>query len=125
MEERRDARHGKHDPAVASVELAETETLFTTPRMPYTEALLSAVPRPNPRLRDTGRRIVLEGEIPSPVNPPTGCPFHTRCRYAEARCRTETPALREVAPGHFAGCHFAEQLSLRGVEATAATPAAD
>jgi len=97
------------------VELAETETLFLAPRMPYTEALLSAVPRPNPRLRDQGRRIVLTGEIPSPVDPPAGCAFHTRCPYAQARCREEAPALRQVAPGHLAACHFAEQLDLRGV----------
>jgi peptide/nickel transport system ATP-binding protein len=97
------------------VELAETEALFAAPRMPYTEALLSAVPRPDPRLRDRRQRIVLHGDVPDPTNPPPGCAFHTRCRYAQARCRVEAPRLRPVRPDHFAACHFSEQLALRGV----------
>jgi peptide/nickel transport system ATP-binding protein len=95
------------------VELAETGRLYATPRHPYTEALLSAVPKPDPRLRS--QRILLSGEVADPAHPPSGCYFHPRCRYAEARCAGERPALREIAPGHFAACHFAETLSLRGV----------
>jgi hypothetical protein len=78
------------------VELATTEAVFARPRHPYTAALMRAV-----------------GEVPSPVAPPSGCYFHPRCRFAEDRCRAEAPLLREVTPGHFARCHFAEQLSLR------------
>ena len=86
------------------VELAEKSALFATPQHPYTEALLSAVPVPDPTVQS--KRIILSGEVPSPINPPTGCHFHTRCPYAEARCKTEAPALREIAPGHFAACHL-------------------
>jgi oligopeptide/dipeptide ABC transporter ATP-binding protein len=67
-------------------------------------ALLSAVPVPDPR--SARKRIILSGDVPSPVNPPPGCRFHTRCPHAEARCRVEEPAMREVAPGHFAACHL-------------------
>jgi peptide/nickel transport system ATP-binding protein len=95
------------------VETAPTEALFATPRHPYTEALLSAVPKPDPRLR--ARRIVLEGEVADAANPPSGCYFHPRCPYAVEACRTETPALEEVAPGHRASCHRARELTLRGV----------
>jgi peptide/nickel transport system ATP-binding protein len=94
------------------VELATTEELYRRPMHPYTEALMSAVPNPDPTQRSN--RIVLRGEIPDPANPPSGCYFHPRCPYAQERCRTETPALREVVPGRFAACHFAEQLELRG-----------
>jgi peptide/nickel transport system ATP-binding protein len=94
------------------VELATTEELYRRPMHPYTEALMSAVPNPDPTQRSN--RIVLRGEIPDPANPPSGCYFHPRCPYAQERCRTDTPALREVAPGRFAACHFAEQLELRG-----------
>jgi peptide/nickel transport system ATP-binding protein len=97
------------------VEMAETERLFTTPRHPYTEALLSAVPKPDPRRRS--QRLVLEGEVADPANPPMGCHFHPRCRYAVNRCRTDTPRLEEIAPGHFVGCHRAAELSLCGVSA--------
>lgn len=96
------------------VELAETSQIFDAPQMPYTEALLSAVPIAEPRLRGSTSRIMLQGEVPDPSNPPSGCPFHTRCRYAEDRCRIEQPALREVKPGHLAACHFSEQLTLQG-----------
>jgi oligopeptide/dipeptide ABC transporter ATP-binding protein len=86
------------------VELARTRDLFTSPEHPYTEALLDAVPVPDP---DRARPAeVLAGEVPSPMRPPSGCHFHTRCRYAEARCRAEMPAMREVRPGHFAACHL-------------------
>ena len=79
------------------VELAETEPLYMHPMHPYTEVLLSAVPKPNPRLRNRGSRIVPEGEVADPAKPPTGCYFHPRCPYAQDRCTTEAPALREVA----------------------------
>jgi peptide/nickel transport system ATP-binding protein len=95
------------------VETAPTERLFTTPRHPYTEALLSAVPKPDPRLR--ARRVVLEGEVADAANPPPGCYFHPRCPYAIDVCRTETPALEEIEPGHAARCHRARELTLRGV----------
>jgi len=86
------------------VELANKQDLFASPQHPYTEALLDAVPVPEPlRVRALE---VLAGEVPSPMRPPPGCHFHTRCPYAEARCRVEAPAMREVKPGHFAACHL-------------------
>jgi peptide/nickel transport system ATP-binding protein len=97
------------------VELAETEALFLQPKHPYTEALLSAVPKPDPRLRAQSRRIVLQGEVADPANRPSGCPFHPRCAYAQARCSHEEPPLRNIGHDHFVACHFAEQLTLRGV----------
>jgi peptide/nickel transport system ATP-binding protein len=97
------------------VEVAPTERLFNAPRHPYTEALLSAVPKPDPRMRS--RRIVLEGEVADPANPPSGCYFHPRCRYAQARCAIERPELRDVGQGQQVACHFAEELSLSGVRA--------
>jgi peptide/nickel transport system ATP-binding protein len=95
------------------VEHACSEELFYHPKHPYTEALLSAVPKPDPRLRTTP--IVLEGDIADPANPPSGCYFHPRCRYAVDRCKTEAPYLREIAPEHFVSCHRAEELNLNGV----------
>jgi peptide/nickel transport system ATP-binding protein len=95
------------------VELTETSRLFAMPRHPYTEALLANVPQPDPRLR--GRRIVLQGEVPDPANPPPGCAFHLRCSYAKERCAQETPQLQELEPGHHVACHFASDLHLRGV----------
>lgn len=95
------------------VELADTNTLFSNPLHPYTEALLADVPKPDPRLRS--ERIVLRGERPDPANPPTGCYFHTRCPYVQENCKVDFPPLREVKPGHFAACHYAEVLNLRGV----------
>jgi peptide/nickel transport system ATP-binding protein len=97
------------------VELADTAGIFDEPRHPYTEALLSAVPRPDPQKRM--RRIILEGEVPNPAAPPPGCHFHPRCRYARDVCRERPPDLREVEPGHLAACHFAGELGLRGVSA--------
>jgi oligopeptide/dipeptide ABC transporter ATP-binding protein len=86
------------------VELADKRSLFAAPQHPYTEALLSAVPVPEPAA--SSQRIVLQGDVPSPINPPSGCHFHPRCPYALARCRSEPPLMREVAPGHFAACHL-------------------
>jgi peptide/nickel transport system ATP-binding protein len=96
------------------VELAETEQLFSAPKHPYTAALLSAVPEPDPRA--PRRRLMLEGEVANPASPPSGCYFHPRCPHAIDVCRVETPAWREIAPGHFAGCHRADELKLAGVE---------
>ena len=86
------------------VEIAERASLFVRPQHPYTEALLSAVPVPDPDAAK--RRIILKGDVPSPINPPSGCRFHTRCPYAFDRCVTEEPGLREVLPGQFAACHL-------------------
>lgn len=92
------------------VEYAPTEALFFAPRHPYTHALLSAVPQPDPDLGFHPDR--LEGEIPDPSEPSTGCRFHSRCRFARAACRDAVPAWREIAPEHFVACHFAEELDL-------------
>jgi peptide/nickel transport system ATP-binding protein len=102
------------------VESASTEELYTRPLHPYTEALLSAVPDPDPASRGKRSRIMLRGEIADPSKVPPGCPFSPRCGYAEERCRKEVPELREVG-GRRVACHFAEQLDLKGV--TAAVPA--
>jgi oligopeptide/dipeptide ABC transporter ATP-binding protein len=104
------------------VEIAPTQALFATPRHPYTEALLSAVPVPDPRRR--AQRIVLEGDVADPSDPPPGCPFHPRCRYAIERCRQVTPALQEVAAGHWVRCLRAPELALRGVAEPIAPAAA-
>jgi peptide/nickel transport system ATP-binding protein len=95
------------------VESAETNELFHAPKHPYTEALLSAVPITNPRLRDKERRIRLTGEIADPANPPSGCYFHPRCRHAIAECSTKTPLLEGTE--HLAACIRAEELSLKGI----------
>ena len=92
------------------VELTESDTLFLDPLHPYTEALLSAVPRTDPDQKSS--RILLPGDVPSPANPPPGCKFHPRCRYAQEHCAVEEPILREVTPGHFVSCHLAEELKL-------------
>ena len=88
------------------VELADKRALFARPQHPYTEALLSAVPVPDPTA--PSRRIILQGEVPSPIRPPPGCHFHTRCPYAEPRCRRDVPVMRQVAPGHTVACHLRE-----------------
>jgi oligopeptide transport system ATP-binding protein len=88
------------------VELAEARAIIRAPKHPYTQALISAVPVVDP---DSKRqRIVLPGDVPSPINPPPGCPFHPRCPIAEDQCRAKIPALKEIAPGHFAACHLAK-----------------
>ena len=97
------------------VEFADTATLFANPRHPYTEALLSAVPVADPDFKRT--RIRLQGDVPSPISPPPGCPFHPRCPYATPVCRAEVPMLRDVGEAHQASCHRVEELSLRGVGA--------
>jgi peptide/nickel transport system ATP-binding protein len=99
------------------VESAPTEQVYTTPLHPYTEALMSAVPQPDPKAKK--ERIVLQGELPSPENPPSGCYFHPRCRYAQEICKTTPPALEEIHPNHFARCHFARELNLKGALETA------
>lgn len=86
------------------VEYADKRTLFTRPLHPYTESLLSALPVPDPRVKRPKR--LLQGDVPSPINPPPGCHFHTRCPYAVERCRAEMPALREVSPGQWVACHL-------------------
>jgi oligopeptide/dipeptide ABC transporter ATP-binding protein len=86
------------------VEYTDKRTLFTSPQHPYTESLLLAVPVPDPKVKRQKR--VLQGDVPSPINPPSGCHFHTRCPYAVDRCRAETPLLREVKPGQMVACHL-------------------
>jgi peptide/nickel transport system ATP-binding protein len=102
------------------VELASTDKLFATPKHPYTAALLSAVPEPDPRRR--AQRVVLQGEVANPANPPSGCYFHPRCAYALEVCRTQAPAWEEVSQGHFVRCHRARDLQLSGVEGLESTP---
>jgi len=97
------------------VEMVETEELFANPKHPYTEALMSAVPIPDPDFKM--ERIILQGDVPSPVNPPSGCYFHPRCSYAQEVCSKEAPAFRDIGGEHFVACHFAEQLQLRGLRA--------
>jgi peptide/nickel transport system ATP-binding protein len=108
------------------VESAEATALYTFPKHPYTEALMSSVPIHDPRLRGRGRRIRLEGEVADPAHPPTGCYFHPRCRYAEERCAHEEPApcpvKDEAGHEHIVACHFAEDLALRGVIAETSRP---
>jgi len=89
------------------VELAKSEDLYANPQHPYTKALLSAIPVPDPDVEASKERIVLKGDLPSPVNPPSGCPFRTRCPAATEKCAAEAPAFRETRPGHFAACHYA------------------
>jgi peptide/nickel transport system ATP-binding protein len=103
------------------VEMAETEELYYNPKHPYTEALLAAIPKPDPRKRT--RPVRLPGDVPSPANPPTGCYFHPRCRYAKEICAVERPLLRDIGNEHWVACHFAEELKLQGVPRLSDIPA--
>ena len=96
------------------VELSSKERIFSRPLHPYTEALMAAAPIADPRARR--ERLVIEGDVPSPMNPPPGCHFHTRCPYAVARCKTEDPPLQEVAPGHVVACHLRTKETLASVQ---------
>jgi peptide/nickel transport system ATP-binding protein len=96
------------------VELAPTDELYQNPKHPYTEALLSSIPVADPR--HVSDRIILEGDVADPANPPSGCYFHPRCPYAQDRCKTEKPQLRNVGTDHTVACHFAEELELRGIQ---------
>ena len=99
------------------VEIASTETIFTAPKHPYTQALLSSVPVPNPQVRSRGK--VLEGEVADPAKPPSGCYFHPRCEFAKDICRTQEPPMVEISgsSGQFSKCHFAQEINLPGVPA--------
>ncbi len=94
------------------VELSPVDQLYEKPLHPYTEALLSAVPVPDPKRKK--KRVLLSGEVADPSRAPSGCAFHPRCAYAEDRCKQEVPELREIEPGHFSRCHFADTLQLEG-----------
>ncbi|MBE3145459.1 MAG: ATP-binding cassette domain-containing protein [Planctomycetes bacterium] len=94
-------------------EMAYGETLYTQPMHPYTEALMSAVPKADPKYKSD--RIIMQGDVADPSNPPSGCYFHPRCRYAKDICSQQSPEFKEYAPDHFASCHFAEELKLRGI----------
>ena len=97
------------------VEMAETNELLHQPQHPYTEALLSAIPPADPDIHPN--RIQLQGEVPSPANPPSGCIFHPRCNYVKPECSQQAPTLVEGSPGHFVSCHFAQTLHLKGIGA--------
>jgi len=87
------------------VELAERDDLYDSPQHPYTQALLSAIPIPNPRATRARKRIILEGDPPSPADPPAGCRFHPRCSLVKEHCETDVPTWREIKPDHWVACH--------------------
>ena len=89
------------------VEYGETDDIFKNPLHPYTKALFSAIPVPDPKVKK--ERIVLEGSIPSPANPPKGCKFHTRCKYCMEKCKNEVPVQKEIEPGHYVVCHLYDE----------------
>jgi oligopeptide/dipeptide ABC transporter ATP-binding protein len=91
------------------MELADRETLFRDPLHPYTQSLVSAVPVPSPKLEKKRRRLILEGEVPSPANPPRGCVFSTRCPLAQPICSEAVPEYRQARPGHFVACHLVDE----------------
>ena len=93
------------------VELADAAEIYEHPLHPYTKSLMSAVPQPDPVVARANKRIVLKGDIPSPLNAPSGCPFRTRCPFAVERCAEETPEFREVSPNHFAACHRIDEIN--------------
>jgi oligopeptide transport system ATP-binding protein len=99
------------------VELATDRELYENPSHPYTEALLSAVPRPDPSIKK--QRIILPGDVPSPINPPSGCRFHTRCLYAKADCKTDEPALQDIGGGHYVACHYWKEVQAKRLGAPA------
>ena len=96
------------------MEVSDWKSLYAEPNHPYTQSLLSAVPIPDPDVQHSRKRIILKGDPPSPINPPSGCRFHTRCPIAQAICSQERPELREVAPGHLCACHFAADHPIKG-----------
>jgi oligopeptide transport system ATP-binding protein len=102
------------------VELADRDEIYKAPGHPYTRALLSAIPIPDPKLERKRRRIILAGDVPSPVNPPPACRFHTRCPLAQQICREQEPAFRDIGGGHFVACHFAEDVASGKLAVTSA-----
>ncbi len=122
-------RHVSDEVAVmylgAIVEQAASDDLYSTPRHPYTKALMSAVPVPDPTIEATRERILLQGDLPSPANPPNGCRFHTRCPFRqETKCDTERPELRQIEPGHLVACHWAEEIEAGTIQPHAVSPEA-
>jgi oligopeptide transport system ATP-binding protein len=105
------------------VELADRDDLYRNPLHPYTQALLSAIPVPEPSVEARRKRVILKGDIPSPVNPPAGCRFHTRCPIAFERCKVDVPPLRQYAPGHFAACHWVDEHNGQAPDITGAAAA--
>jgi oligopeptide transport system ATP-binding protein len=93
------------------VELASADEIYHHPLHPYTKSLISAVPVPDPKIARANKRIALSGDIPSPLNAPSGCPFRTRCQYATEKCAESMPEFKEVASGHFVACHRTEEIN--------------